>query len=258
MNQPLLSGCRLQTHERVDSTNASAFAAAREGDPGQLWIVAREQTAGRGRRGRAWSSPPGNLYASLLVIDADGAADATGTISLAAAVALYQALVDTAGPAAAERLALKWPNDVLCDGRKVAGILVEGAELGEGRRALVIGIGVNCNSHPPVEGAHPAANLAALGLDVGPDQLFLNLAQRMADELERWNGGRNFDSVRTRWLARSAGVGAAVRISLPGGDVEGSFETVDSAGRLVLRQHDGSTRVVSSGDASVRLSRGSR
>jgi BirA family biotin operon repressor/biotin-[acetyl-CoA-carboxylase] ligase len=258
LDQPLPTGYRVRRLDSVDSTNEVALEIARQGEAGYLWVVAREQTAGRGRRGRAWSSPPGNLYASLLLVDAADTSDATGTISLAAAVALHVALVDAAGGAAASRLLLKWPNDVLCDGQKVAGILVEGSNLGDGRRALVIGMGVNCLSNPPVTGAHPASNLAALGYDVRPDMLFAHLAQRMAEELERWDGGRNFDSIRERWLARSAGVGAPVRVALPGGDVEGAFETVDSAGRLVVRQPDGSVRAVSSGDASMRFSSGAR
>jgi BirA family biotin operon repressor/biotin-[acetyl-CoA-carboxylase] ligase len=122
----------------------------------------------------------------------------------------------------------------------------------------VVGVGVNCRSHPPIDAAHPAGDLAALGLSITPDALFGRLAVRMDEELQRWDRGRNFEAVRHRWLARSAGVGVAVRVALPGGDMEGAFETVDGSGRMILRQADGSRKAVSSGDASVRLSRGTR
>jgi BirA family biotin operon repressor/biotin-[acetyl-CoA-carboxylase] ligase len=247
----LPEGFRLQAHERVESTNALALAAARAGDPGGLWIVAREQTAGRGRRGRAWASPPGNLYASLLLADA-AERSAANTISFVAAVALDRALADLIGPPAASPLALKWPNDVLCDGKKIAGILVEGEETG-GRVVTVIGIGVNCHSHPDIAGSAPASDLTALGLVVQPEELFMRLAGRMAEALALWDRGRNFAEVREAWLARAAGVGAGVRIAMTGAETEGAFETVDSTGRMVVRLVDGSRKAISAGDASIRF-----
>ena len=258
MTATLPEGFRLQACDVVDSTNARALAAARAGDPGKLWVTGREQTAGRGRRGRTWSSPRGNLYASLLLVGRAAPSEANGTVSLLAAVALDQALIDVAGPAAATRMALKWPNDILCDGRKVAGILVEAEDSGGDRYAVAIGIGVNCRSHPTVDGMQPAGDLAALGLGIDPEVLFARLAERMAAEIDRWDGGRNFAAIRDRWLKRAAGLGAAVRVMLPGGEAEGTFETVDATGRMIVRKPDGSRMVVSSGDASVRLSRGDR
>lgn len=244
-------GFRLQVHERVESTNALAFAAARAGDPGKLWIVGREQTAGRGRRGRTWDSPPGNLYSSLLLVDA-AERGAAGTISFVAGIALDRALADVAGPESAERLALKWPNDLLCDGRKVAGILVEGEETG-GRTYTVIGIGVNCRSHPDLEGSLPSGDLRSMGFEVEPEALFSRLAYRMADALMLWERGRNFAAVREAWLERAAGLGAAVRVAMAGSDVEGSFETVDSIGRMVVRLADGTRQTISAGDATIRF-----
>src|ERR1043166_8409052 len=121
------SGARLLSLDEVGSTNAEAFARARAGERGPLWITARRQTAGRGRRGRAWVSEPGTLYASLLLTD-PAPPQRAAELSLVAALAVHDALAERAavlGP----RLTLKWPNDVLCDGAKLAGILVEGEGL---------------------------------------------------------------------------------------------------------------------------------
>src|SRR5262249_51996032 len=129
-------GARLVSLDAVGSTNAEAFARARAGERGPLWITARRQTAGRGRRGRARVSEPGNLYASLL-LTAPAPPQRAAELSLVAALALHDALAERAamlGP----RLALKWPNDVLCDGAKLAGILVEGETLAGGPLAVVI------------------------------------------------------------------------------------------------------------------------
>src|SRR6266508_1059239 len=125
------AGMRLVAHEVLGSTNAEALSLARQGERGPLWITARRQTAGRGRRGRTWVSEPGNLYASLLLSD-PSPLDRAPELSFVAALALRDALVETA-PALASRLGFKWPNDVLGDAAKVAGILVEG-EAVEGNR----------------------------------------------------------------------------------------------------------------------------
>src|SRR3954464_9167454 len=149
MSSTIPAGYRHLAYDALPSTSAEALAAARHGAPGGLWITAAIQTAGRGRRGRRWSTEPGNLAASLLLIDPAPPALAP-TLSFVVAVALHRALVDLAGPQSFERLALKWPNDVLVDGRKVAGILVEGENLPSGRMSVVAGIGINCASHPEV------------------------------------------------------------------------------------------------------------
>src|SRR5262249_3072957 len=139
MNAPssAAQGARLVSLDAVGSTNAEAFARARGGERGPLWVAARRQTAGRGRRGRAWVAEPGNLYASRLLTD-PAPPQRAAELSLVAALALHDALAERAsvlGP----RLALKWPNDVLCDGAKLAGILVEGETLAGGPLAVVIG-----------------------------------------------------------------------------------------------------------------------
>ena len=130
----------------VGSTNSVALDYARAGDPGNLWITANRQLQGRGRRGRAWISQEGNLYASLLVIDSAPNAK-IGTLPLVAALAVYNTLkpIFARTPQA---LAIKWPNDILVDGRKINGILLESELLPDGRMAVVIGCGINCAHHP--------------------------------------------------------------------------------------------------------------
>lgn len=256
MRVDLPEGFRLQVCESVGSTNALALAMAREGDLGRLWVVARAQTAGRGRRGRSWDSPPGNLYSSLLLVDAADRG-AAGTISFVAGIALDRALGDVAGPESASRFALKWPNDVLCDGRKVAGILVEGEETG-GRTFTVIGIGVNCRSHPDLGGAMPSGDLRSMGFEVEPEALFPRLAHRMAEALALWDRGRNFAAIREAWLSRAVGIGAGIHVAMTGAEAEGAFETVDSIGRMVVRLADGTRKTISAGDATIRFAGRSR
>src|SRR6185437_11516664 len=138
------AGYRLTAHDTLASTNAEALALARGGERGPLWVVAREQTAGRGRRGNSWVSPPGNLYATLLLTD-PAPAEYAPQLSFVAVLALYDAIAASA-PALRKALALKWPNDLLCGSAKLAGILIEGERAADAL-AVAIGIGVNCGSH---------------------------------------------------------------------------------------------------------------
>ncbi len=247
MASSLPDGYRREHHESLASTNAQALAAARSGAAAGLWVTAEAQTAGRGRRGRLWTTGAGNLAASLLLIDPSPRAVAA-TLSFVAAVALHQAVVDVAGPAAAERLALKWPNDLLLDRTKVAGILVEGEGLASGAFAVVIGIGANCVSHPDVAEGQVAGDFLGRGLPVEPDALFARLAVRMDEELHLWDRGRGFAAVRTAWLARAVGVGEPIRVNLADGAVTGRFEALDEDGRLVLLREDGERQSVGAGD----------
>jgi BirA family biotin operon repressor/biotin-[acetyl-CoA-carboxylase] ligase len=244
----LPGGFRRQHHETLPSTNAEAFSQARTGDADGLWITAGEQSAGKGRRGRGWSTTKGNLAASLLLID-PAPPPIAATISFVAGVALHQAVVDVAGPAIAERLSLKWPNDLLLDRRKVSGILVEGEKLAGGRFAVVVGIGVNCASHPDLAGAaYPASDFAARGTPIDVEALFARLAARMSEELAQWNGGTGFASTRAAWITRATGLGEPIRVNLAERSVEGRFEDLDTRGRLILVRADGTREAFSAGD----------
>jgi BirA family biotin operon repressor/biotin-[acetyl-CoA-carboxylase] ligase len=235
-------GKRVVVLDRVDSTNAEALRRANAGERGPLWIVAREQSAGRGRRGRAWASPAGNLHATLMLTDPAPPAVAP-QLGFVAGLALCDA-VAAAAPVLASRLALKWPNDLLCGGRKIAGILIEG----EGEPvAVAVGIGVNCRHHPDAA-EFPATDFAAEGGDVTAATLFDDLVAAMEARLRQWNGGSGFAAIRAAWLGRAAGVGQPVRVRLSGREAAGRFETIDDSGRLVLRTGPGDLEAIAAGD----------
>jgi BirA family transcriptional regulator, biotin operon repressor / biotin---[acetyl-CoA-carboxylase] ligase len=238
------AGVRFIAHDVLGSTNAEALDLAQQGERGALWVVAGQQTAGRGRRGRAWISQPGNLHASLL-LTAAAPAEHWPQLSFVAALAVHDAIVEVA-TGLKPRLAIKWPNDLLLDGAKLAGILIEGADAGE-EGAVAIGIGVNCASHP--EGTdHPAIDLAAAGAPVAVEVLLGALSAKMLGRLAQWNRGEGFSTIRADWLARAVGVGADVRVRLTDKELTGRFEALDEAGSLVLRLPSGEATTVAAGD----------
>lgn len=240
------AGFRLATHEVLPSTNAAAlhYAFEHPGEAQPLWIVARQQTEGRGRRGNQWVSPPGNLYATLLLINPVPAARAP-ELSFVAALAVHDAILDRA-PMLGKRLALKWPNDVLCDGKKVSGILLEGRMFGD-KIAVAVGAGVNCLDHPSHTG-FPATDLAAAGAQIGAEKLFTALSATMLRRIAQWRSGAGFSNVRTDWLARAVGIGETLRVRLPDRELVGRGEGLDDNGRLLLRHADGSLHTIAAGE----------
>lgn len=245
------AGVGLIALDEVDSTNAQALRYGAAGEHGPLWVTAQTQTAGRGRRGRVWVSPPGNLHASLLLSD-PAPQRHIAQCSFVAALAVHDAVSDVA-PALAAQLALKWPNDMTCDGRKLAGILIEGEATAP--LILAIGIGINCRHHPD-DVAYPATDLAAQGADVTAADMLAALSRRMAERLALWNGGTRFAAIREAWLARGPAPGAGLRVRLAEGDVVGAFETIDEAGNLVLTEAGGARRVITAGDVFPLASSG--
>jgi BirA family biotin operon repressor/biotin-[acetyl-CoA-carboxylase] ligase len=237
-------GVRIETFDTLGSTNEEALARSRAGERGPLWIVAKRQTAGRGRRARPWISEVGNLYATLLLSDPCPPQKA-GELSFVATLALHDAIVETA-PALGPSATLKWPNDVLIDGAKVAGILVEGESAGS-TLAAVIGIGVNCATHPD-DTTYPATNLAAAGAVTNADSLMQALARTMTARLAQWERGGGFASVRADWLKRAGGIGGDIRVVIGGRETAGRFEALDETGRLMLRLPNGAVETVAAGD----------
>jgi BirA family transcriptional regulator, biotin operon repressor / biotin---[acetyl-CoA-carboxylase] ligase len=238
------AGYRLSAYDTLASTNAEALALARAGELGPLWIAAREQTAGRGRRGNSWVSPPGNLYATLLLTD-PAPPECAPQLSFVAVLALYDAIAACAPPLR-EALALKWPNDLLCRGAKLAGILIEGERAAEAL-AVAIGIGVNCESHPS-QTPYPATDLKGEGTAVAAVALFEALTATMAQRLAQWRRGAGFPEIRADWIARAAGIDGDMRARLPDREIIGRGEGLDEHGRLLLRLPDGSLQAIAAGE----------
>lgn len=255
----VLSGFRLEGYDTVGSTNALALERARDGDAGRLWIASKRQDEGRGRRGRPWATPHGNLAATLLLVGR-WEPRVAATLGFVAGLALSDALdavaplaevavgVDGAGDRAGRnRFELKWPNDLLSEGGKIAGILLESALLPDGRFAVAIGIGVNVVAHP--EGTpYPATSLHALGETCDAETLFLALSDAWMENAARWGEGRGLASIRQRWLARAAGLGGEVAVRIDGNVVRGTFETIDEDCRFVIRSREGAVVRVAAGD----------
>ena len=251
-------GYRLASFETVGSTNALALERAAGGDPGKLWLVSDSQESGRGRRGRAWATPKGNLAATLLRTGIDDLG-VSSTLGFVAGLALGDALdavapeadvsigIDGAGSGRSQRFELKWPNDVLAKGAKLAGILLESARLPDGRYGLAIGIGVNVVGHPQ-DTPYPATSIAELGGRCSAAELFLALSDAWVDNARRWNAGKGLPAIRDRWLERAAGVGSEVAVRLQGDILRGTFETIDSECRLVVRDRAGRTHRIAAGD----------
>ena len=222
----------------VDSTNEEARRRALAGESDRLWIVAGEQTAGRGRRGRAWISPVGNLHATALMIDPCPPALAP-QLGFVAGVALVGAARD----AGAADAGLKWPNDLMLNGVKCGGILVEGIGLAGRRAAYAVGVGVNC-AHAPEGLGYPTSRLAATGgRAVSAGALFQRLARRFDAAVDAWRGGQAFDRIRADWIDCALGLGRRVAIESGAGRREGVFEGIDEGGRLLMRSECGLERI---------------
>jgi BirA family biotin operon repressor/biotin-[acetyl-CoA-carboxylase] ligase len=224
--------------DRVASTNDEARARAGQGAGHGLAIMAAEQTAGRGRRGRSWFSPRGNLHCSILL---DGGPDAARIAELAfvAAIALRDAL---AALAPTGTFTCKWPNDVLVDGAKVAGMLLENAA-----PWVILGVGVNLIAAPE-EPMYPAASVASLGVTITPEQALV----AFVGQLDRWYAiwrSRGFGSIRQAWLDRAGGVGGDIVVRLADAStLSGHFADLDEQGALLLDVPGGGRRRVLAGD----------
>jgi BirA family biotin operon repressor/biotin-[acetyl-CoA-carboxylase] ligase len=219
----------------VGSTNDWLLARA-EALPDGHWVITDRQTAGRGRRGRVWNDGAGNFMGSVLV-KADGPVQ---QLSFVAALALHDALAALTGQPA--RFTLKWPNDVLLDGTKCSGILLE--RQGE---ALVIGMGVNLDYHPDAT-ERPATSLAAAGLPVPtPAALLDELAAAFAHWRHIW-ARDSFAPIRTAWLRRASGVGSRIVARLGSESPEGIFTGLADDGALLMQLDDGTTRAIHAGE----------
>lgn len=237
-------GYGLRHFEVIDSTNEEARRLAAAGPVEPTWIAADRQTAGRGRRGRRWESPTGNLAATLLIAPGKPASECA-QLSFVAALAGS----DTAAYFAPNAdVKVKWPNDVLAGGRKIAGILLESASTGnEEPQWLAIGIGMNLAEYP-LDTEFPATALAALGVAVPkPREALTKLAASWAGWYETWRD-HGFGAIRDAWLARAANLGGRIRARLQNEETTGVFEGIDGTGALILRETASRTRIIAAGE----------
>lgn len=230
----------LVAYEAVGSTNDEAKRLARNGAAEGLIVWAREQHAGRGRRGRAWLSPPGNLYMSLVLRPRCGVA-AAAQLGFVSALALGDALAELSPAAIVFRF--KWPNDVLANGRKLAGILLE-TEMAASEMPdfVVIGVGVNLVSSPS-DVAYPATSLAAEGAaGIVPELALGIIVEHVAGWLAAWRA-EGFGAIRKAWLARATGLGEPIQVRLSHDTLNGRFLDLDDDGALLLGVAEGRRRI---------------
>jgi len=243
----LPEGCAHVHIEAVDGTNAEAMRRVLAGERAPLWITADRQAAGKGRSGRAWSSQPGNLFASYIATVSCQPAKA-GQLSLVAGVATYDAIV-RAG--AAPGLRLKWPNDILIGPAKTGGILIESTvRPGQAGTVAVIGVGLNLVSAPEDLG-RAATFLAQHGIELSPQEALCFLAQTMKDWMTKWDNGAGFVEVREAWLERAGAIGEPLTVNAGTTPVSGRFAGLDDSGALLLDSADGRQLSFSFGDVSL-------
>jgi BirA family biotin operon repressor/biotin-[acetyl-CoA-carboxylase] ligase len=240
---PLPSGYRALLLDEVDSTNEEAKRCAEAGEAGALWILARRQTAGRGRRGRSWESRPGNLLATLL-LRPDVTAARSAELSFVASLATAETFEALGAP----KCALKWPNDVLIGEAKAAGILLESSGAAADRPDwLAVGFGLNLASAP--EGTpYPATALARhiAAPPPEPERILPILAREWTRQYDTWER-QGFAPIRAAWLARAPGLGEPLVVRLGTREVSGVFADLDENGALVLETASG-RQVVSAGE----------
>jgi BirA family biotin operon repressor/biotin-[acetyl-CoA-carboxylase] ligase len=234
---------RLTQFARIPSTSEEAKRLAREGAPEGAFITALEQTAGHGRQGRVWASPPGNFYGSV-VLRPDCDLAQAAQLGFAAALAVGEACSGFLPKSAI--LAYKWPNDVLLGGKKTAGILLESEADGAKPRFVVLGIGVNLAAYPK-DSEFPATSLEAVGAGkVAPGAFLEALAPALLVWYERWRES-GFGTLRRQWLDRAFGLGEKIRVRLPREETEGIFSGLDLDGALLL-ESNGKTRRIAAAE----------
>jgi BirA family biotin operon repressor/biotin-[acetyl-CoA-carboxylase] ligase len=237
---------RLVALGRVDSSNDEAKRLAEAGAEDGTLVWVQEQLQGRGRRGRAWASPPGNLYLSLVLRPGCAAAEAA-QLGFVAALGIGDGVGSVAPPLVEVRY--KWPNDVLFNGRKGAGILLESRmSPAGGLEWLVLGLGVNVASFPEDAGL-PATSLRFEGAPPDLDEVDLleGFARHFLTWANRWLED-GFGPIRETWLHHAHGLGEPIEVRLPGETLSGTFRDLDESGALLLEQADGQVRSIAAGD----------
>ncbi len=239
------AGWRLKTYESLDSTNAALRRIVEiEGDVREgLTVLAKTQTTGRGRMGRAWESPSGNVYVSIL-IEAPKDQSIAPQIGFVTAVAVVKAILDLPRHnAPPPPLSHKWPNDVLADGKKVCGILPEMVSDMDGKSWIIVGLGINLRP-VIVEGAmYPVGALEAHNIDTTPEHVLTVFCRNFVSFLEMWRTS-GFAPIREEWMTKAPELGSPVSVGTPHGSVQGTFSGLDEHGALLLDSSEGPKQIL--------------
>jgi BirA family transcriptional regulator, biotin operon repressor / biotin---[acetyl-CoA-carboxylase] ligase len=232
----------IRHYPTIDSTNLEAYRLFSNGERGPLFLLADEQTAGKGRLDRNWASARGNCY-STLVLPLNADIKVVPQISFVVALAVAD-VVQNSGIEAK----LKWPNDVLVKGAKIAGILCE--VLSTNPLTIAIGCGINV-AHAPTGLKYPATCLAAQGATTDRDLVFQSYRDALAYWLQQWNNGQNFSTIRAAWIANAIGIGEPVTMTTGTHYLTGTFETITEQGAVLLKPQDGPHQILHAGDLHI-------
>lgn len=235
--------------QELDSTNAEAIRRAASGERGPVWFVADRQSAGRGRCGRPWQSPGGNLAATLL-FEPGCPPIALPQLALVAGVAVTNAFRRLDPSERLAGLQLKWPNDILIGDAKVSGILIESSTF-DNTVVAAVGIGVNVAEAPAMPDGRSVTSLADRGLDITSPEIFEFVANGMDAALTDWDRGRGFATIRARWLDLAPRIGARLMVRNGSETVYGTFLGLGEDGALLLMASDNTVRSFAYGDVAA-------
>lgn len=241
-------GYTVESYESVDSTNLVAQRKAQTGHQGYLWIVAQEQTQGKARRGRAWFSPKGNLYSSLLLID-DIVLQTAAQLGFVAGVSVVEAIKQFIRDEKQTNdvVSLKWPNDILLRGEKSSGILLEVLKLPSQQYALVIGIGINVKYNYK-DAPYPTSSLQNIGLHIEAEQLFTVLTESFSRNYLLWKQSKGCEIIRNKWLLYSVHLGKHVKVMNDEKIIEGVFDGLDHDFNCIIKQKNSQRTIITAGD----------
>lgn len=233
------------TFKDIDSTNSEAQRRAKSGDLDPVWIVADTQSNGRGRLSRQWTSETGNLFATALFLE-PGGYEVASRLPFAASLAVYDVAVQFISDA---KIALKWPNDVLIDDAKTSGILIETGQSDQGMW-VAAGIGINIAHSPDIPG-RATTNFKNVALNANVDRDIALAALRISFAARLKQARAGFADLREDWLKAAGNINQLISVSLPSGQLTGTFETIDHQGGLVLALPDNTKTTIHAGDVEL-------
>lgn len=238
----ITAGAGIRHYPTIDSTNLEAHRLFSNGEQGPLFLLADEQTAGKGRLDRNWASLRGNCY-STLILPLEAEVQSVPQIGFVVALAVAD-VVRQHGVEAK----LKWPNDVLVKGSKIAGILCE--VLSSQPLTIAIGCGINV-AHAPIGLPYPATCLAAEGANIERNSVFQSYREALSYWLRQWNNGQNFLAIREAWVKQAIGIGETVSMIVGSRHLTGNFETITEQGAILLKPVDSPHQILHAGDLHI-------